>query len=519
MLDMRRLAFPFAALLAILALDIAPSLAQKGASRDTYTLKKHVREVLTDVTVTDNKGNPVTGLPQSAFHIYDNGHPQTIDSFTPHSGNDLAVTPSSAHAGVYSNSYLSHPPAAYNIALIDVTTMKLNQQMVFRRQLIRFLKTLPPDEPLAIYMRNGPRVVLLQNFTTNRAKLLAAARQAIPRFRPVSFESDTEPALFSQIAVYLSQYPGRKNLLWFNAGSNLFLIADMEELVNKPNGMIGFAGTRDAANGNLLRSNQMRKLYDLLETARIAVYPIDVRGLTTINDLALRREKWLTTKEADSTGGKAYYGTNAVAKSARQIVNQSADFYTITYTPNDLHQLGRWHNVRVQVDGPYHLSYRHGYFDDNFLATHHFKQLNVSNGDTIHAPNFHSNPILFQAKITPTSTSKVPHEPRGTRPYLVRYTLPVAAFPAAPIDTHHYKLTMGVEAAVLDNTGAVRAEKKSLVKLSVPAAAVRAKSHANFTWQQTIELHNGENNILLSVWNPNTGRIGTLQIPIDVKKH
>jgi hypothetical protein len=62
-----------------------------------------------------------------------------------------------------------------------------------------------------------------------------------------------------QIAVYLSELPGRKNILWFSGGSTLYL-RDDAELYDS--------------------SAAWRTLYDELERERIAVYPIDARGLT-----------------------------------------------------------------------------------------------------------------------------------------------------------------------------------------------------------------------------------------------
>jgi hypothetical protein len=47
----------------------------------TLTLHAGTRIVLTDVTVTDRHGNPVHGLPASAFHISDNNEPEVLASF------------------------------------------------------------------------------------------------------------------------------------------------------------------------------------------------------------------------------------------------------------------------------------------------------------------------------------------------------------------------------------------------------------------------------------------------------
>lgn len=45
------------------------------------TLRVQSRLVVEDLLVTDAKGNPVHGLPRSAFHVTDQGQPQTIKSF------------------------------------------------------------------------------------------------------------------------------------------------------------------------------------------------------------------------------------------------------------------------------------------------------------------------------------------------------------------------------------------------------------------------------------------------------
>src|SRR5579875_418880 len=177
-----------------LLLPATPVRAQQTPSRQPFTLRTQVREVLTDVTVTDAKGNPVTGLPESAFRIYDNGHPQTIQSFIEHSGEDLAVTASSGAPGTYSNRYLTHPPAAYNVVLVDTKDAGLIDQMYLAEELARFVRYLPAGEPLAIYAVNGPHLVLMQNFTANHAALLAAVRQTVPRFRDTDWYYDSDAA-------------------------------------------------------------------------------------------------------------------------------------------------------------------------------------------------------------------------------------------------------------------------------------------------------------------------------------
>jgi hypothetical protein len=56
----------------------------ESSSQAPYTLQVQARVVLTDVTVTDKHGNPVTGLTEDDFRILDNGKPQKLASFEEH---------------------------------------------------------------------------------------------------------------------------------------------------------------------------------------------------------------------------------------------------------------------------------------------------------------------------------------------------------------------------------------------------------------------------------------------------
>ena len=76
----------FATWLAGMASICIAQNANRQTPQSGYTLQAHVREVITDVTVTDRYGNPIHGLSESAFHILDNGKPQRIATFEEHTG-------------------------------------------------------------------------------------------------------------------------------------------------------------------------------------------------------------------------------------------------------------------------------------------------------------------------------------------------------------------------------------------------------------------------------------------------
>ena len=78
-----------------------------------YTIQTGTRVVLTDVTVTDETGNPVRGLPVSAFQVLDNKKKERIESFEEHAGTSAVALPASSY-GVFSNDYLLHLPSVLN---------------------------------------------------------------------------------------------------------------------------------------------------------------------------------------------------------------------------------------------------------------------------------------------------------------------------------------------------------------------------------------------------------------------
>ena len=375
--------------------------------------------VLTDVTVLDRQGNPVHGLPFSAFRLFDNKKPQTIASFEESKGTpETTMMPVKSAPGVYSNDYLLHLPPVLNIILIDTTNLEIVDQMYLNYQLTLFLKTLPAEQPIAFYLRAGSKCVLLQNFTSDRTLLQAALRHAIPRFPPPGREYLTDTETLHQLAVYLSQLPGRKNILWFTGGSTAYLRADATIYQYDPG---------------------WRALYDELEQERIAIYPIDARGLTVNTGPGMWAQQGLMEDVANATGGQALYNNNGLSLAAAHFIDTDRSFYTLTYSPQNFHFDNKWHKVRVEVEGGYQLSYRRGYFADGSVANSPEskgpRMRLLAGGEKVAEPELHSIPIVFSARVlaegeeapgaTSPSTEKTK---RGTIPLAIRYMLPAEAF-------------------------------------------------------------------------------------------
>jgi VWFA-related protein len=205
------------------------STAQTQPGQSTYAFHTDTRVVLTDVTVTDANGDPVHGLPQSVFRIFDNKEPQVIASFEEHTRIRTAPIQIASTAGVYSNDYLLHLPAVLNIVLIDIVNIDMADQMYLNYELTRFLNERPDGQPLAVYLRAGSGCFLVQNFTSDRKVLLDAVHKAIPRFPPLGREYLTDFDTLRQMVVSLKQLPGRKNVLWSLAVPRVFLSSTLSQ--------------------------------------------------------------------------------------------------------------------------------------------------------------------------------------------------------------------------------------------------------------------------------------------------
>jgi VWFA-related protein len=479
--------------------------ANQAPAKQPYTIQANSRVVLTDVTVTDRQGNPVHGLPESAFHIIDNKKPQTIATFEEHTGTPaVQLMPATAPGGIYSNDFLLQLPPVLNIVIIDIANLEITEQMYLYYELTKFFSEQPEGQPLAIYLRAGNGCFLIQNFTSDRALLLAALHKAIPRIPPTGREYLSDIETLQEMAVYLRQLAGRKNILWFSGGSTSYLRDDAEVYVN---------------------SAEWRALYDELERERIAVYPIDARGLTIRSGRNMWAQQGLMSETAKATGGQAFFNNNGLTEMASHVLNSDGSFYTLTYSPHDFHFDNKWHKVRVKLDEEsYELSYRRGYFADGSAGGTEPQEKTgtrtrlLPDGKKVQLPETHSLPIIFQAQVLPASdvaSKPAPPPKKGSIPFSLRYSLPVAAFTAQTANGKS-EVVFGVAAAVLNRDGRVVEEHAERVIMTRNEDVLRLHPEVPFIHDQRLNLKKEDEYLYLAVWDMTGGRLGTLQIPLHV---
>ena len=138
------------------------------------------------------------------------------------------------------------------------------------------------------------------------------------------------------------------------------------------------------------------------------------------------------------------------------------------------------------------------------------------------APDLHSNPILFEASVHPASESTaadaefVPLRPaappaKGTTAFHVDYSLSTDGLSPSEIDGAS-RATVVFAAIALDSDGERIGQTLDRVRFPLTPGGPAHK----LLVEQQINLPKGGDFLALAVWDPVSGHLGTLQIPVTV---
>lgn len=138
-----------------------------GPSPDDWPVVKlttHLVQV--NVIVQDKQGRPVSGLAKEDFTIFDSGKQQRIRFFSRET-NRVDATPSEPlPPDIFSNRLEQRGgvPTALTAVLFDGLNTRIQDQMLARREIMRFLGQLRQNDRVAIYTL-GSRLRILHDFS------------------------------------------------------------------------------------------------------------------------------------------------------------------------------------------------------------------------------------------------------------------------------------------------------------------------------------------------------------------
>lgn len=561
------------------------------------------RLVVVDVVV--RKGNqPVTGLRQADFALYEDGVPQTIRYFTPHFADPTASDAPAIKAqapslppDTWTNLPIARVSDSVTVLLLDGLNTQPSDVQYVRRETISYLKKLPSGRPIAVFVL-GHELRMLQGFTADTSQLLAALEKAnatsptslLPpddqrfeegetlgmaasaRVSPQeiadlnNFMGDADAAqtamrvrmtlgAMQQLARYLAGSQGRKNLVWLSGAFPVQFFSIVDTVFNGQGG----GQVRQQILPLDTFDTEVRETADLLAAARVAVYPVDVRGVLlqpmftstqpttlcagcpmagpqggTFNSdqqlSAVQRAAEHATEDvlAQQTGGRAVYDSNGLQEAMADTISDGSNFYTLAYVPTNSNYNGAQRNIKVSLNRlKDELFYRRSYYADagTFSQNGAAQDSRAVFLESMRRGVPASSQIVFDVHVAASDPKAPSGSVAGENPAMknraARYVIDYAA------DLHSINLTetpSGVRKGNLDALAIAYdrdGNRLNWVGNHVPIAFDQAASeqYGRYGLQihQVLDLPVGEVYLRLGLYDPTSSHIGTLEIPLRIE--
>jgi len=577
----------FRSLLWLLALALstvhAESQAVPAENGDRTVFRTVAPTVVVDVTVSNRLGHPLGGLTSRDFEVLENGERQAITSFQEHTGqsNEISQPRPPEPPDIFSNAVRIDPPDSLDVLLLDPLNTRLDDQAFVRQQAILYLKRLPPGAHIAIFLMST-RLVFVQSFTSDAAVLLAALgqKETDPQFSPLlktraddtaeqeeigkmeSLATSQGSAVFQasilamqqfldenntsqtsdraditlknlrELGRYLAGIPGRKNVIWFSGAF--------------PASIYPGVASKDAM--PRFYNDEIKKTSEVLAAARVAIYPIDARGLQTNSfydaslasapsggqSASLRLEGILRAVEeatmdelAVRTGGKAFYNTNGLADAMNEVVGNGGRFYTLTYTPSDRRLDGEFRKIVVKTaKGSYSLGYRRGYYAvspqealaDNAAQLadplHTFMGLGMPIFDQVHYKAL-IVPAIGASNSGTLGASGSHKREAPAAAYHVNFAIPVGdlTFALSPDGVRHCVIEVSLVA--YDRYGAPVYSQSKPLDLALDPNLYAASERTGVQIHEAIDLPKGDLWLRTGIFDRASARVGTLEVPMS----
>lgn len=489
-----------------------------------------VRLVLVDVIVNGKNGEFVPELKAEDFTILEDGKPQRISAFTAHryqtpqAGAPLHLPPNQ-----YTNFTPQEPGGAVTVVMLDTLNTPMTQQIDARQGMRQFLEKLPPGQRVALFvLSDHPKLV--QGFTGSSEKLVAAAKALRPGFTPYGADDsalgdeirlafpaqmvlDQETRLrvtlasLKMLARSLSGYAGRKNVLWLSGQFPLRL--SPEFTVNN--------------HAHLLGQDQSEVLETaaLLAASQVALYPIDVTGLSVGSDIrsnfsqdfqqmsSMAADKRTAMEDlARETGGEPFYGTNALSEAMVRGLKRGSDYYTLAYSPADHDWNERYRKIEVKVAPKgTKLIFRRGYFanqDKEFSGDVAARMLATAMQPTV--PE--STMLLVKVQVLPPDS-----EHKAVR---IDYAVDVHDMRFTDTDDQKKHLAVDFMAAAWDKDFKDAGYTTDVITTNFRPESLQQVLRTGLPAHQELELKPGTYTLRLGVLDRGSQKIGTVDVPLII---
>jgi VWFA-related protein len=525
----------------------AQQSAKAELSQPSQVFRADTRLVVVDVVITDNAGHVVRGLKTQDFTVLEDGKPQTVVGFDERRPE---ASPKSTPPAVtllkneYTNYAVRSDRGALTVLLLDTLNSSRQDLTYARNDMVSFLKKLPRGKRVALYTL-GSQLRMVQGFTDDTDTLIAAAEQlstrphsvytnnremsatigevresgllkapkafaAMQQFLADDYQGkldmrshDTLDAL-TQLARALAVVPGRKNLIWVSGG---FPFDSM-------------------ANGD-----RLQRVSALLAATRIAVYPVDVRGVLSMQPDGQTRDSEIsrtaayeTTAGLDEenrtlvetmqnvaqiTGGHAYIGRNDLDHAMADAMEAGSSYYTLAYRPSNNKWNGNFRKITVKAArAKVRVLYRNGYYavldplstreDPNSVAAFAMQR---------EVPL--STQLIMKARVVPPEESD--------KPVVIDMLLDARDLTYNPTAEKQQRPEVQFIAVAWDSNGKKCGSFSETFSPSLSQEQLQTLFRNGMQFHQPLTLPPGSYQLRLGVMDRLAGRVGTIDVPLVIE--
>ena len=280
-----------------------PEVIEAGDTLVTTTelVQLHVR-------VIDRNNRPINNVPQSEFHIFEDGVPQTIEAFT-----------------------REDVPISYGLAVDTSGSLRSQLQSVIDAGKTIINSNKPGDETFLVRFISSDKIETIQDFTDNKEALM----DGLDSFYVEGGQTAVIDAVYLS-AEHVSEYRKgtdsdrrRRALIVITDGEDRNSFYKQEQLFSRLREedvqifVIGFVNELDKEEG-LIRKSPRDKAVNLIK------------------------------RLASETGGRAFFpeSISELPQIANEIVRDLRTQYVLSYNPTNKAQDGSFRAIKVTVDQP-----------------------------------------------------------------------------------------------------------------------------------------------------------------------
>jgi VWFA-related protein len=364
----------------------------------------------------------------------------------------------------------------------------------------------------------------------------------------------------NQLAIFLGGFPGRKNVIWMSGAFPLDLFGQTQ----------------------MRFDDAIRTTISLLSAARVAIYPVDARGATVrqyytaenvldptvthpwqllgapagvteqapnkglgVHSSGLSKESEQSNSSnltmdmlAEQTGGKAFYNQNDLTRIIGTVATNSADFYTLSYSPIDTNMDGGYRHIEVKLnEGKYNLSFRRGYFARDADLPGAAGSIQEEAAHEASQDPSHINPlapfmefgmpqteqILYKARIHPAAPA--PDGSAGTQVakgdetrYVVDFAVNLNDLGLKAGDDGIRRDKLNISLIVYDRYGQVVTREDHLIDLNVKPSVYPIFQSNGVQLHGAVNVPKGDYWLRTGIYDERTHKVGTMEVPLRLVK-